>query len=102
MRCKSCKPESQLEFGAEMIVHFPGLEGLDKPVVWVFPKLLVCMDCGFTEFGIPETQLALLANGRGKSKASRPQESAEDVAPRDPRLRSNRSDPRGGDSEITG
>ena len=102
MRCKSCKPESQLKFGAEMIIHFPGLEGLDKPIVWVFPKLLVCMDCGFTEFAIPETELALLASGMRKSEASRRQESAEDVTLRDRRLRSNRSDPRGGDPEMTG
>jgi hypothetical protein len=102
MRCKTCKPERQLEFGAEMIVHFPGLEGLEKPIVWVFPKLLVCMDCGFTEFAIPETELASLASGMEKSKASRPQEGAEDVARRDSRSRSKRSDPGGGDSETTG
>ena len=44
-----------------MIVHFPGLEGLDMPAIWVFPKLLDCMDCGFTEFAIPETELVSLA-----------------------------------------
>jgi len=102
MRCKSCKLESQLEFGAEMNIHFPGLEALDKPVVWVFPKLLVCMDCGFTEFAIPETELALLASGMRKSEASRRQGSAENVTARDPNLRPNRFDPRGDDSEGTG
>src|SRR5271169_246750 len=102
VRCKSCASESRLEFGAEMIVHFPGLEGLDKPSAWVFPKLLVCMDCGFTEFAIPETELASLAIGMRKIEASRRQKSAEDVTTRDPRFRSNGSDPRGGDSEVTG
>jgi|SRR5208282_3892196 len=102
MRCKACKPERQLKFGAEIVIHFPGREGLDKSPVWVFPKLLVCIDCGFTEFAIPETQLALLASGMRKSEASRQQESAEDVTARDPRLHSNRSDPRGGGSEMTG
>jgi hypothetical protein len=85
-----------------MIVHFPGLEGLHKPIVWVFPKLFVCMDCGFTEFAIPETELELLASGVRKSQASRPQESAEDGTQRDPRSRSNRSDSGGGGSEMTG
>jgi hypothetical protein len=33
---------------------------LDKPIVWVFPKLLVCLDCGFTEFPVPETELRVL------------------------------------------
>jgi hypothetical protein len=102
MRCKSCQSESQQELSAEMIVHFSGLEGLDKPIVWVFPKLTVCMDCGFTEFAIPETELALLVSGTRKSKTSRRQGSAEDVTPGNPSLGSNRSDPRGGGSERTG
>jgi hypothetical protein len=37
----------------EIAIHFPGLKGLDKPIVWVFPKLLVRLDCGFTEFTVP-------------------------------------------------
>jgi hypothetical protein len=68
MTCKSCTVESKLEFGAEMIIHFPGWDGVDKPTVWVFPKLTVCMDCGSTEFNIPEAELALLANGIRVSK----------------------------------
>lgn len=98
MSCKSCTSEHQVEFGAEINIHIPGREGLDKPTVWVFPKLIVCMDCGFTEFAVPETELAGLASGMRKSEVSRPRQSAEDVTLRDPRLRSNRrtSDPRGG------
>lgn len=42
-------------------MHFSGLQGLDKPIVWIFPKLLVCLDCGFAEFAIPETELRQLA-----------------------------------------
>jgi hypothetical protein len=48
-------------FNGEIAIHFPGLEGLDKPIVWVFPKVLVCLSCGFTEFAIPETELRQLA-----------------------------------------
>jgi hypothetical protein len=63
MSCKSCKSENQSIFNGEIAVHFPGLKGLDKPIVWVFPKLVVCLDCGFTEFAIPETELRQLAEG---------------------------------------
>jgi hypothetical protein len=62
MSCTACTSERQAEFGAEMNIHFPGREDLDKPAVWVFPKLLVCLDCGLTKFFIPETELALLAD----------------------------------------
>ncbi len=39
------------------------MKGLDKPTVWAFPKLLVCLDCGFTEFQVEESELRLLAEG---------------------------------------
>jgi hypothetical protein len=63
MSCQSCQSENQSNFNGEIAVHFPGLEGLEKPFVWVFPRLLVCLDCGFTEFTIPETELRVLRDG---------------------------------------
>ena len=59
--CKRCSGGSQKEFNAEINVHFPGWEGLEKPTVWVFPKILVCLDCGFAEFSVPKTELLRLA-----------------------------------------
>jgi hypothetical protein len=44
----------------EIGIHFPGLDGLSKPRVLVYPKLMVCLGCGFTEFAIPETELRRL------------------------------------------
>ena len=55
--CKSCQLENQHTFNGEVAIHFPGPKGLDKPIVFVYPKLLVCMNCGFTEFAVPETGL---------------------------------------------
>lgn len=69
MSCKSCHSENQREFNGEIAIHFPGLKGLDKPIVWVFPKLLVCLDCGFTEFAVPEVELRVLKNGSRSSAA---------------------------------
>jgi hypothetical protein len=61
MPCKSCGSVNRSEFRAEMGIHFPGLKNIDKPVVWVFPKLFVCLDCGTAEFAVPEAELRLLA-----------------------------------------
>ena len=62
MACSACGSQKQKEFSAEMNIHFPGRKGLDKPVVWVFPELQVCLDCGLTLLTIPETELLLLEN----------------------------------------
>jgi len=54
---------NQRELSAEMGIHFPGLKNIDKPVVWVFTELVVCLDCGTTEFAVPEAELRILAKG---------------------------------------
>ena len=63
MPCKSCGSINQKKFTAEMGIHFPGLKNINKPVVWLFPKLVVCLDCGTTEFTVPKEELRQLAKG---------------------------------------
>ena len=62
MACKFCNSQKQNKFGSEIAVHFPELKGLEKPIVWLFSELTVCLDCGFSEFSIPEAELRVLAN----------------------------------------
>ena len=61
--CKSCQSDNQRTFTGEIAIHFPGLEGLNKPVVWVFPRISVCIDCGLAQFAIPEKELEVLRTG---------------------------------------
>jgi hypothetical protein len=60
MMCKQCKSDGQSRFNGEIAIHFPRLEGLNKHIVWVFPKLVVCLQCGFTVFAVPERELQVL------------------------------------------
>ncbi|MGB7729081.1 MAG: hypothetical protein WBL50_13695 [Candidatus Acidiferrum sp.] len=60
MPCKSCGSGNLKTFSAEMAIHFPGLKDLDKPVVWVFPEVVVCLDCGAAEFSVPKDELRQL------------------------------------------
>ena len=81
MTCLSCRSANQAELTAEMMVHFPGLI-LKNPGVWIFPKLVVCLDCGSSRFSVPENELALIASGAAKSERSNGQQGANEVAPR--------------------
>ena len=63
MSCPSCSSSNQAEFPTEMLVHFGGLKNLDKPSVWLNPRLLVCLECGLAQATIPASELALLAPG---------------------------------------
>jgi len=59
-KCRQCHSEHLGNFNGELAIHFSGLVGLNKPIVWVFPTLLVCLHCGFTEFIVPERELEVL------------------------------------------
>jgi hypothetical protein len=69
MRCKACESINQRKFTGEMVIHSPGLKDIDKPVVWVFPELIICLDCGNAEFVVPEAELLQLARGAQKHMA---------------------------------
>jgi len=70
MSCRLCQSESQHKFPSEINIHFPGRENLTKPTVWVFPKLVLCLDCGFTEFIVEEKELGLLKDGTEAQNSS--------------------------------
>ena len=63
MPCKSCGSLNQRKLTGEVAIHFPGLPNIEKPILWVFPELLVCLDCGTTEFTVPKSELRQLAKG---------------------------------------
>jgi len=74
MNCQSCTSTRMTELRGEICLHFPGgLESLDKPLVWMFPKVLACLDCGLAHFAVPETELKLIQEnlGTGGVKAAR-------------------------------
>jgi hypothetical protein len=62
MPCNSCGSINQGKYLAEVDIHFPGLRNAGKSPVLVFPELLVCLDCGKTEFMVPKAELEILTN----------------------------------------
>jgi hypothetical protein len=60
MPCTVCSSGNQKEFPAEVNIHLSGLRNSHKPGVFVFPKLLVCLDCGYSSFMTPTSELAEL------------------------------------------
>jgi hypothetical protein len=68
MVCVLCASNNEVEFPAEMILHFAfsGLHDLNKNGVFLYPKVLVCLDCGFSRFTTSENEVAALAKGVGR------------------------------------
>ena len=61
--CKQCSSERVDRFTGEIAIHFCGLQGLNKPIVWVFAEISVCLECGLAEFRVPERELEVLRSG---------------------------------------
>jgi hypothetical protein len=71
MSCKVCGSNKLTKYAAEMNIHLTGLANLNRPSVWVFPELLVCLNCGFSPFMVPTAELAQLANAAECSQGNR-------------------------------
>jgi hypothetical protein len=80
MSCPACASGKQMSFSAEMMLHSPGRKNLANPGVWLFPKLLVCLDCGVSLFTIPEPKRGLLTSGTPTAEAFAQEESVHDIA----------------------
>ena len=68
--CSLCKSPDFRLFTAEMNIHFLGRENLDRPTVWAFPTVTVCVNCGCAEFVVHGEPLQKLREGSTKSRAS--------------------------------
>ena len=55
MSCTSCASNNQAEFSTEMSIHLRRNPG--QPGTLVFQTVLICMDCGFSQFTVPEIEL---------------------------------------------
>ena len=67
MSCPSCASARQAEFTAEINIHYGGPRNVDEAGLLVFPQLLVCLDCGFSRFGMAGAELKQLV---GKERTS--------------------------------
>jgi len=63
MACKSCGSEKQQHFSGELSVASLAIEKLKQAPIYVVQKILVCLDCGYTELIVPTAELAQLRKG---------------------------------------
>jgi hypothetical protein len=66
MSCTRCLSLHETELNAEMNFHLRGLANVDDPGIFVFPKVLVCLDCGLSHFVVEERELAQIAERSAK------------------------------------
>jgi len=67
MMCELCGSGNKADFSAEIHIHFPLRKDLVKPGVFLFPKVLICLNCGALSVKVPENELRELAASLGES-----------------------------------
>jgi hypothetical protein len=60
--CPQFVSGNQVEFSAEIMVHRDALKNVNNSDVMLFPRVLVCMACGFSQFTVPKPEIMLLAS----------------------------------------
>jgi hypothetical protein len=62
LECKWCGSQNQDKFPTEIAIHLPDT---NRPLVFIFPQLFVCLNCGKAEiaeeFLVPEDERRALA-----------------------------------------
>jgi hypothetical protein len=69
MSCPSCRSSNESTFVSETNIHLP-LTNVNKPAVLVFPKLTICLDCGFMRGTLPQRELCQLREGVARKHAA--------------------------------
>ena len=75
--CPSCGLVNQSRFPVPGRDGHPFSRPENKPTVWVFPEVLVWLDCGVSEFTVPETELRVLVTGEAEQRKEPPPGSSE-------------------------
>ena len=62
MPCTSCGSKNLPRFKGEVALLLSGPVGV-QPTVFVWPQVMVCLDCGAAQFSVPKAELGMLAKG---------------------------------------
>jgi hypothetical protein len=70
MSCTRCLSLHQTELNTELNLHFRGLTFIGDPGILMFPKVLVCLDCGLAQFVVAERELSQIVERNEKRHVS--------------------------------
>lgn len=57
LTCGSCRSANTIELAAETCLHFPGLSGLNVEPIIVFPKTVICLECGAMQSNLAQSEI---------------------------------------------
>jgi len=70
MACTGCLSRNQMEMNTEINIHYSATAYLEDPGIFVFPTVMVCLDCGVSQFTVAEDELAQIAGRSRKREAA--------------------------------
>jgi hypothetical protein len=58
--CTQCGSANQKKFEAEVDIHSAAVRDIRKNPLSLFPSILICLDCGHSEFVVPAREMKSL------------------------------------------
>ena len=68
MACTGCLSHNQVEMNTEINIHYSSVAYPGNPGIFVFPTVMICLDCGVSQFIVGEDELAEIAAHTGSQK----------------------------------
>ena len=65
--CRFCNSTKLIKLNTEVCLHFPGLKAVNKNPIFVFPKVTLCLDCGFVAGQLSATEVKSVTNSAAES-----------------------------------
>ena len=65
-RCGSCSSVNVTELATETCLHFTGLSGLNVEPIFLFPRAVVCLDCGSMQSNLAEKEIEQVKKAAAK------------------------------------
>ena len=77
--CSSCGSANVSHLIGEIGLHFRGFENIKTPTLFVFPEVVVCMDCGLARFALGDRECRELVELGNDSSSAHNAEAASSV-----------------------
>lgn len=68
--CKAFASVNVIELATETYLHFRGLRGLSVEPIFLFPKTVVCLDCGFMWSILAQQEIEQVRRGSASSRGA--------------------------------
>lgn len=79
LTCGSCRSINVIELATETCLHFRGLSGLNVEPIIVFPKTVICLECGAMQSNLAQSEIEQVREATARLNVASPRHSGSSL-----------------------